>query len=274
MTATGTEEAPDVGHSRPRSVWIKAVLALAGIALFFLFVALGWWQVQRLAWKEALILRVTQRLHSAPTSLPARAAWPQLTAAEFEYQPVQVQGRWQHRQTVLSQATTELGAGYWVLTALQLDDGSHVFVNRGFVPAGQRASMLSAELPDERLVQETVTVQGLLRASEPGGGYLRRNDPVQQRWYSRDVAAIAQAQGLGTVAPFFIDAGLPTAQVPAGVAEAVEGPWPRPGMTVVRFANSHLVYALTWFGLALLVVLAAAIVVRYERRLRARPRTA
>lgn len=249
------------------------MLALAGIALFFVFVALGCWQVQRLAWKEALIQRVTQRLHSAPTPLPARAMWPQLTVADFEYQPVQVHGRWQHRLTVLSQATTELGAGYWVLTPLQLADGSHVLVNRGFVPAGQRASVLAAERPDERLAQEEVTVLGLLRASEPGGGYLRRNDPAQQRWHSRDVAAIAQAQALGTVAPFFIDAGLPVTQVPVEAMEAVEGPWPRPGMTVVRFANSHLVYALTWFGLALLVVLAAVIVVRYERRLGSRTHT-
>lgn len=252
------------------------MLALAGIALFIGFVSLGWWQVQRLAWKEALIQRVEQRLHRAPAALPARAMWPVLTTAELEYQPVQVQGHWLHDKTVLTQAATELGTGYWVLTPLQLNDGNRVLVNRGFVPADQRASVLSAvqaAKSEERLEQEPVTVLGLLRASEPGGGYLRRNDPAQQRWYSRDVAAIAQAQGLGAVAPFFIDAGLPTTQAPVETAAAVTGPWPRPGMTVVRFANSHLVYALTWFGLALLVVLAAVIVVRHERRLRSRART-
>ena len=50
---------------------------------------------------------------------------------------------------------------------------------------------------------------------------------------------------------------------------AQSGPWPREGLTVVRFSNSHLVYALTWFGLALMVVGAAVVVARYERRLRA-----
>src|SRR3546814_6228890 len=54
----------------------------------------------------------------------------------------------------------------------------------------------------------TVRVTGLLRMSEPGGAFLHHNDPDNGRWYSRDVAAIAAAQGLaGTkVAPYFIDA--------------------------------------------------------------------
>jgi surfeit locus 1 family protein len=47
-------------------------------------------------------------------------------------------------------------------------------------------------------------------------------------------------QGLPQLAPFFIDAD-----------RSGDG-WPRGGMTVVRFTNNHLVYALTWFGLALL----------------------
>ncbi len=36
---------------------------------------------------------------------------------------------------------------------------------------------------------------GLLRLSEPKGAFLRSNDPKDDRWYSRDVAAIAAARG-------------------------------------------------------------------------------
>ena len=110
-----------------------------------------------------------------------------------------------------------------------------------------------------------VTVQGLLRISEPGGGFLRHNDPAAQRWHSRDVAAIAAAQGLPNAAPFFIDAGLPGSPG-ATAASASANTWPQAGMTVIRFANSHLVYALTWFGLALMTVVAGVYVARYERR--------
>ena len=77
--------------------------------------------------------------------------------------------------------------------------------------------------------------------SEPGGAFLRTNDPAADRWYSRDIAAIAARRELGRVAPYFIDASDPRSG------------WPRGGLTVVRFRNSHLVYALTWFGLAALV---------------------
>ena len=248
------------------------MLTLVGIALFVGFISLGVWQVQRRAWKLDLIERVSARIQAPPGALPPQDQWPQLNAASHEYLAVRLQGQWLAHKTVLTQATTALGAGYWVLTPLQMADGVQVLVNRGFVPQDLRAQWQAPQAPPAATTDEPpTTVVGLLRLSEPGGGFLRSNDPAQQRWHSRDVAAIAQAQQLGQAAPFFVDAGLPSrlgstaADLPADMA----GPWPRPGLTVVRFPNSHLVYALTWFGLALMVVGAAVVVARYERRLRA-----
>ncbi|WCM94944.1 SURF1 family protein [Acidovorax sp. NCPPB 2350] len=247
------------------------MLILVGIALFLGFLALGTWQVQRRAWKLALIERVEQRAHAAPVPVPPPAEWGKVDAAGYEYLPVTTTGRWQVDKTVLTQATTDLGAGFWVMTPLQQADGTQVLVNRGFVPQAQRAQWLSGA--GDGPTAPAVTVQGLLRMSEPGGGFLRSNDPAQQRWYSRDVAAIAAAQGLAQAAPFFIDAGLPDPRAAASVAPAADATqWPRPGMTVIRFHNSHLVYALTWYGLALMVAGAAWYVARYEFRLRAADR--
>ncbi|WP_280190395.1 SURF1 family protein [Delftia sp. PS-11] len=232
------------------------MLITVGIALFLGFIFLGSWQVQRRAWKLDLIERVQQRVHAAPTALPAASEWPRITAADHEYRAVQANGYWLDGKTVLTQAVTELGAGFWVLTPLQLDNGSQVLVNRGFIPAEQRAQWQEQPASASHM---PVQVTGLLRLSEPRGGFLRDNDPAQQRWFSRDVAAIAQAQGLERAAPYFIDAGLPGQPI-AG------NPWPRPGMTVIHFANSHLVYALTWYGLALMVVGAAWLVRRNDRQ--------
>lgn len=240
--------------------WVRqALLLLVGAALLAGFLALGTWQVQRRDWKLALIERVEQRVHSAPVALPPPERWPEVDAAKYEYLPVTLQGRWLQDKTVLTQAVTELGAGFWVITALQRDDGTQVLVNRGFVPQDQRSRWLAAPAPADGLV----TVQGLLRITEPAGGFLRANDPAQQRWYSRDVAAISRTLDLRQVAPFFVDAGLPS----MAVAVAPSDHWPRAGMTVVRFHNSHLVYALTWYGLAIMVVAAGWYVARYERRL-------
>ena len=79
---------------------------------------------------------------------------------------------------------------------------------------------------------------------------------------------------IANVAPFFIDQCIPSnAHVNANAntdggpgAAALQGPWPRGGMTVVKFHNSHTVYILTWYGLALMVLGAAWLVVRHERK--------
>jgi surfeit locus 1 family protein len=105
-----------------------------------------------------------------------------------------------------------------------------------------------------------VLVTGLLRISEPHGGFLRRNDPQGNRWYSRDVTAIAETRNLtpGLTAPYFIDAD----------ATPNPGGLPVGGLTVIAFPNSHLVYALTWYGLALLVAFGFAYAAREEWRIR------
>ena len=258
------------GRRSPHSAWTLAVLALVGVALFAGFIALGMWQVQRRVWKLDLIERTTERIYATPSAPPPAAQWPQISAPTHEYMAVRLQGEWLAEKTLLTQATTELGAGFWVMTPLQQDDSTQVLVNRGFVPADQRTQW------QNRAIDATpgglVTVEGLLRISEPGGGFLRRNAPEQQRWHSRDVAAMAQALQLPSAAPYFVDVGFPPRQGATNTEQrpTAQGPWPRTGLTVVRFANSHLVYAVTWFGLALMVVGAALVVARYETRLRAR----
>ena len=170
---------------------------------------------------------------------------------------------------MLTQATTALGQGAWVVTPLQQADDTVVLVNRGFFPENQHKEWLTPLGPTAPAGQ--VTVQGLLRKTEPGGGFLRHNDAVAQKWYSRDVAAIASAQHLPGAAPFFVDAGLPDTRIEANPEAATinEGTWPRQGQTVVHFRNSHAIYALTWFGLAMMVAGSGVLVARYERRLRA-----
>lgn len=246
-------------RGRSRSTFVKAVLALAGIALFISFISLGTWQVQRRAWKLDLIERVNTRVHSQPVPVPTVADWPQVKPETHEYLPIQAQGQWMPGRSVLTQAVSDLGAGFWVLTPLQQADGTQLLVNRGFIPAEQRkafAEQIAQSAQDA--TGETITIAGLLRFTEPKGGFMRENAPAEDRWHSRDIAAIAQAKGLSHVAPFFMDAGLPT--------QAVAPTWPRAGLTVIQFTNTHAVYALTWYGLALMVIGAAWLVVRYEKR--------
>nr|WP_043114298.1 SURF1 family protein [Solimonas soli] len=240
----------------PRSVAALLGLGLLALLLFAVFVALGTWQAERRAWKLDLIARVEQRLAAAPVEAPGREAWAQFDAARNEYLKVRATGVFDHAHETLVQAVTERGPGFWVLTPLRRADGSVILVNRGFVDGEHRDAATRAAGRSEGETRLT----GLLRRSEPQGAFLRRNDPARGRWYSRDVAAIAAADGLpaADVAPFFIDAD----------AAANPGGWPVGGLTVVRFHNSHLVYLLTWYTLAAMVLGAAIVVGRHEWRLR------
>lgn len=209
----------------------RALLIALALVATIGFVALGVWQVERRAWKLDLIARVEAGTRAVPVAVP----WPGLDVRASEYRRVMVTGSFLHDRETLVQALTERGAGFWVLTPLDTAKGM-VLINRGFVPTEHRD-------PATRAGGQAigpVTVTGLLRVSEPKGGFLRSNDPAGDRWYSRDVPAIAAARGIGQTAPFFIDAD----------ATPNPGGWPVGGLTVLRFNNNHLVYALTWFGLA------------------------
>lgn len=230
---------------------MRRAVFLAALALACLgFSVLGAWQVQRLHWKRELIARVDARIHAAPVPAPAKADWPGVSASRDEYRRVLVEGRYLPGCDTRVQAVTERGPGWWLLTPLRNDAGDVVLVNRGFVPNDWNG--------DSTPSADHVRVVGLLRPGEPRGGFLRHNDPVRNRWYSRDVAAIAKARGLGDVAPFFIDAE----------RDASNPEWPAGGMTVVHFRNQHLQYALTWFALALLALYGGWRVFSSGRRLR------
>ena len=236
------------GERSPRAPVTLAVLGGLAAIIFVALIALGVWQVERRAWKHTLIAQVDARIHAAPAAAPAAAEWTAITAANAAYRRVEVSGNYLPGHDVFVQATTALGGGYWVITPLRDRRGFTVLINRGFSTAR------AAPTPPAGHVRIT----GLLRISEPEGGFLRTNYPAGDRWYSRDVGAIARAKQLDEVAPYFIDAD--AASAPSG--------GPVGGLTVVAFADNHLVYALTWFALAMLLAGGVVIVGRDEWRVR------
>lgn len=233
-----------------RSKASHIALAAFGLLLFATFIGLGVWQVERRSWKLALIARVDQRVHTAPVAAPGPKEWPGVTAQRDEYLHVRLKGHLLNDKETLVYTATDLGPGYWVVTPLSQDDGAIVLINRGFVPTDKRDPAARSQ----GQVRGEVTITGLLRMSEPGGAFLRSNEPDQNRWYSRDVAAIAKARHLSDVAPYFVDAD----------ARPNPGGLPVGGLTRIHFRNAHLQYAITWFAMALLVIVGAFVIVRQE----------
>ena len=232
-----------------------AILATLGLVFFASFLSLGTWQIHRLAWKRNLIADVDARIHAAPVEAPGRRDWPRFDAEAAEYRRVRAAGIYLNDRETLVHALTDLGAGYWVITPLRTEAGDVILVNRGFVPLDFRDPATRAA----GQIAGATNVTGLLRAAEPSGGVLRRNDPGSGRWYSRDIAAIATARDLPEAAPYFIDAD----------ATPNRGGYPVGGLTIVAFPNNHLVYAITWYALAAMIAGAAVWMIGEARHGRA-----
>lgn len=238
--------------SRPaRSRWTLTLVGAIALVGAMGFGALGVWQLERLHWKNALIAAVAERTQATPTDPSADGTWNAFDPERDEYRRVAISGRLDHARETLVQAVTAYGGGFWVMTPLLLDDGRAVLVNRGFVLPDQRDPGARGDAG----LEDATTVTGLLRQSEPDGGFLRSNDAAGGRWFSRDVAAIAAQDGLSDVAPFYIDAD-------RGAADAV----PIGGLTVISFPNNHLIYAITWFALAGMLLAGFAYVVWDRKR--------
>jgi surfeit locus 1 family protein len=222
--------------------------------------ALGTWQLQRLNWKEALIATLEQRLAAPPVALPPSRDWAALDAGRDEYLRVAFAGQFQDDKEALVYTTGSSlrsdtsGPGYWVFTPMRLADGRTVVVNRGFVPEGRQDKGSRRD----GLVSGTVDIVGVLRWPELPGLFTPAGEPARNLWFARDSTEIAAAKGIAEAAPFYVEMESP---VPPGGL-------PHPASVQPTLPNSHLGYAITWFGLAamLIGVYAAWMVGRWRGR--------
>jgi surfeit locus 1 family protein len=207
--------------------------------MLFVLIALGAWQIERLFWKENLIAERQQAVAAAPVPVPRSFE----EARGMEFRRVTDQGVFLHDKEIFLGATSEAGGqGYQVLTPLLEPSGRVVFVNRGFIPA-------ELKNPAKRAAGQiggTVRVQGLLRLPPEGkpNWFLPDNRPDLNYWFWVDIPAMSAADKLDHVAPFYIDAD----------ATPNPGGWPKGGVTRLALPNNHLQYAITWFSLAVALI--------------------
>lgn len=257
-TITGRKRAASIAptetaRSRLRGLILPALLALG---LFAVLVALGNWQVRRLAWKEDLIARTAERPKAEPldfrqTGVGGVGDVPAFLDAN-EYRPVLLKGAYEPDGEV--RVFTSLsdpksgrfsGPGFWVLTPFATEPGkAAIYVNRGFVPQDRGDSY--APPPAGH-----VEIEGLVRAPEPGSRFTPDPDLEKRVFYARDPVRMAEATGLAGGATAF--------SVDLGASETPPSGLPQAGETMMAFTNNHRQYAITWYGLAaaLLAVFAA-----------------
>jgi surfeit locus 1 family protein len=137
------------------------------------------------------------------------------------------------------------GLGFWVFAPARLADGSLVVVNRGFVPTTLRNS----HAPYDDRISGAVEITGVMRWPDTRQWFTPRDNPAQNVWFVRDPTTIAAAKNWGPVPPFYVEQELPPPP----------GRWPQPGKLVVNLPNNHLQYVVTWYGLALVLVVVFAV---------------
>ena len=117
-----TDQAAATHPPAPHRRWRVAFAGLLVVA-FSGFIALGVWQLQRMAWKHDLIARVDARIHAAAVPAPPRTQWAAINEGDDSYRRVSVSGRFVPDGATRTQAVTELGGGYWLLLPLRPEAG-------------------------------------------------------------------------------------------------------------------------------------------------------
>jgi surfeit locus 1 family protein len=213
-------------------------MTIACVLLFVLLCGLGVWQLERLQWKLALIATVNGHMTAAPVTLEQIAALP---ADQAQYRRVTLHGRFDHAKEAYVFTTDATGAPvYHVLTPFLTDSGKTLMVDRGAIP---KEKLDPASRAAGQVTGET-GVTGVWRVPDAPGLFTPAADVAHRTWYSRDLAGIAAADHITLAEPVLVEAD----------ATPNPGGLPVGGQTVVSFRNQHLSYAVTWFGLAIVLL--------------------
>ncbi|MEO1550631.1 MAG: SURF1 family protein [Pseudomonadota bacterium] len=196
------------------------VIGLGGFAVLS---SLGVWQLQRLAWKEAIIADAAQRMSAEPGNVPASP-----TMEADIYRPISTTGRLTDREVHVLTTQKPKGPGFRIITRFELADGRAILLDRGYVPEGEKNS--------PRPTGE-ITAQGHLLWPRESDMFTPDADLENNLWFARNLELMALTLDTEPV--------LIVLDRPAGENA------PRPLPVTLSFPNNHLQYAITWFALAI-----------------------
>ncbi len=231
-------------NSARRARLVPTLFTVPGVLILL---ALGIWQVQRLHWKEGLIAQRDAAVVAAPIAPPQTLA----EARGDAFRHTVAEGTYDNDKELFLAASSDGGdSGYQVVTPLKMTDGRTMFINRGFIPLElkDRAKRAAGELSGLQ------RVAGLLRVppAEKPSFFLPNNRPDLNLWFWVDLPAMARQDGIADPVPFYVDAD----------TTANPGSWPQGGITRLELPNNHLQYAITWFSLAIALVVIYVIYLR------------
>ena len=216
----------------------RALLPLLALLVAGFFLKLGFWQLQRLEWKEQLLADITRAVEGKAAPFDLLAAAARFSADPgADYLPVTVSGRVAGPVQYLY-AVVDGKPGWSMVARLETADGPSVLVDFGAIPAEMRGTA--------RLPEGPVEIRGFARRPLlTGGWFAPQSKPEKYEFFWRDVPAMAAG---ADVVAFLVERA----------PQAGEAGYPRAGLPdPSAIPNNHLGYALTWFALAGLLPLLA-----------------
>lgn len=198
------------------------------LAMLIVAVGLGTWQVSRLQWKRAILDRIESAERNPPIPLPDQP---------LPFMKVAVSGRFDPDTVALygaevRETPTGPAMGAHMIVPLRRDGAPTVLVDRGWVPLKRTHPLAQPTGP--------ATVEGFIHPGATPSWFSATDDLANRHFYTLDPARLGVALGVGPVAPYVLVA----------TGRAANGQFPAPAQDLPRPPNNHLVYALTWFGLA------------------------
>ena len=230
---------------------MRRFLPLFTAAVMFAgLLSLGFWQVERLAWKEDLLARIEQRLTAEPLVLASVDDINSLRREAHDYHPAVMDATRSGASvfwfTQIENAPAGIApadrVGYHVLTPVVLADGAHILLDEGFVPARLKDQIGAGQDTGQNLFQKFPVV---IRWPDTRNIFAADNDLARGLVYVRDAPQIGAHFGI-SLPPVIVEA--------TNVATRAGAPWPRGGQTRISLSNRHLEYAFTWFALAAVLV--------------------
>jgi len=216
-----------------RAPWRRLLWPASGaLVMLLILLALGTWQVHRLHWKEAILGEIA-RAEAAPAVPLAGNPGP--------FSKVWVSGRLRNDLAAsygadVRDTPTGPELGTYLIVPLERSNEATLLVDRGWVP-GKRNGPINQP-------QGIVSISGYVHPGDHPGMFSARDDPATRTFYTLDPATIGATLGLKNVAPFIL--------VALGPSSAEH--YPEPAAHLPRPPNNHFIYAVTWYGLALALV--------------------
>ena len=190
------------------------------------FVALGSWQIVRLNWKNNLILEIENSLKNPPV---------ELTNSNVEnYLKIKTSGSIDLEKQIYLYNLNDLGTPcFEVINPILINDTNYL-INRGWIPFEKKNSQ-EINVFDENDIIGTLKLQGRKNIFKPD------NDLEENYWFSLNREDILKFTGKEFSKYIIYLNG--NYQVP------------KPKKITANISNNHQKYALTWFSLAISILL-------------------